>query len=105
MRITFERTGGIAGMRLTHSLTSSALPDADAAELKRLVDASRFFDLAAHEVVTSAGSDRFSYAIAIDEGGRSHTVHVGEAEAPATLRPLIGWLTTAARRGDGTPAS
>lgn len=98
MRIELERTGGVTGMRLACSIASGTLPDSDAQELTRLVETSRFFDLPGRIEETDSSGDRFGYAITIDDGSRSHTVQVSEAAAPAALRPLIGWLTAAARR-------
>jgi nitrogen-specific signal transduction histidine kinase len=102
MRIEFERTGGVAGMRLAASLASDTLPEPDARELTRLIEASRFFDLPDRIEEANSSGDRFGYAITIDEGSRSHTVQISEAAVPAALRPLIGWLTAAARRRDAT---
>lgn len=102
MRIDFERTGGVAGVRLASRIASDTLPDADAHELTRLVEASRFFDLPGRIEEPTASPDRFAYAITIDDGSRSHTVQVSEAAAPAPLRPLLGWLAAAARRRDAT---
>jgi emfourin len=98
VRVEFERTGGIAGVPLTWSPAPDALPRADASQLTRLIDACRFFDLAHDASGAPAGADRFTYKITIDDGHRSHTVHVGESTAPQSLRPLIQWLTDAARR-------
>ena len=98
MRVEFERTGGVAGIPLTWSPAPDTLPHTDASQLTRLVEASRFFDLAHDTSGAPAGADRFTYRITIDDGRRSHTVHVGESTAPESLRPLIHWLTDAARR-------
>jgi hypothetical protein len=66
--------------------------------LARLVETRRFFDLPARTEHATAGGDRFGYAITVEDGSRSHTVKVGEAAVPPPLRPLIEWLTAAARR-------
>ena len=107
MRIDVVRTGGVAGLRRASSIASDMLPEHDARELMRLVEASRFFDLPgrieqamADNASADTGNDRFRYAITIDDGSRSHTVEVAEAAVPAALGPLIAWLTAAARRGD-----
>lgn len=102
MRIEFERTGGVTGLRVACRIASDTLLDSDAQELTRLVEGSRFFDLPGRIEEADSHGDRFGYVIAIDDGSRSHTVHVSEAAAPAALRPLIGWLTAAARRRDRT---
>jgi hypothetical protein len=98
VRVDIVRTGGIAGIRRTSSIASDTLADHDAQELTRLVDHSRFFELPARVAHFDMGSDRFHYAITIDDGVRSHTVEVGEAAMPAKLRPLMAWLTA---RGQG----
>ena len=100
MRIHFERTGGVAGVRLASNLASDALPESEALALKRLVEASGFFDLPARidALASGSGGDRFNYTITVDDGPRSQTVQVSEAAAPPALRALIGWLSQAARR-------
>ena len=98
MRIDLVRTGGVAGLRRASSIASDMLPDHDARELTRLVEACRFFDLPGRIEQADTGNDRLRYAITIDDGSRSHTVQVDEAALPAALRPLVAWLTAAARR-------
>ena len=98
MRIEFERTGGVAGLRLACSIGSDTLPESDVRDLTQLVEASGFFDLPGRIDAADTSGDRFVYTIAIDDGSRSHGVQVSEAATPAALRPLIAWLTAAARR-------
>ena len=100
MRIDVVRTGGVAGVRRASSIASGALPEQDARELTRLVEASGFFDLPGRIEQADSGNDRFRYAITIDDGSRSHTVEVDEAAVPAALSPLMAWLTAAARQRD-----
>jgi hypothetical protein len=98
MRIEFERTGGVTGVRLAYSVECDELPDGAARELRALVEASGFFSASGRIGNADPGGDRFTYVIAIVDGSRSHAVQVSEPAAPPALRPLIAWLTAAARR-------
>ena len=102
MRIQFERSGGFAGIRLTTSVDSAALPDDDARRLREMVDGAGFFELP--PVIGKPAPDRFQYRLTVEDGKRRHTVEVNEAAVPPSLRPLIDWLTSAARKG-GKPAT
>ncbi len=97
MRIRFERTGGFAGMRLTATIDTEALPLERADELRRLVDAASFFDLPTTIRSSAPGADQFQYQLTIEVEGRRHTVEVSEAAAPEALQPLLRQLTILAR--------
>ncbi|MGH7548131.1 MAG: protealysin inhibitor emfourin [Gemmatimonadales bacterium] len=97
MNISFERSGGVAGMRVTAAINSDTLPDAEASELKQLVDRAGFFDLPASSG-PSGGADQFVYRVTIETEGRRHTVETTDAAAPPALQPLLAWLHQAARR-------
>ena len=98
MRISFERTGGFAGMRLTTTVDTATLPPEEANQLRQLVEAADFFHLPATITSPSPQPDRFQYRLTVEENGQQHTVRVSEAAAPDALRPLIEWLMDAARR-------
>ena len=98
MRIHFERTGGFAGMRVTSTVDTDSLPPDDARDLADMVDDSGFFDLPAAFTSPPGGEpDRFQYKLTIESEGRRHTVEMGEATAPDSIRPLLRRLTTLAR--------
>jgi hypothetical protein len=98
MNIHFERSGGFAGLRLSHDLDSSQLSPEDGNELNRLVDASGFFDLPADVRAANPGADCFQYKLTVKAGPREHTVAVDDAAVPQTLRPLLNFATAKARR-------
>lgn len=98
MQIQFERSGGFAGLRLAHSVSSEALPAEDGKKLKELVEGARFFELPATIRATEPGADRFQYKISVEAEQGKHTVQVDEAAVPAQLQPLLSWLKTAARK-------
>jgi hypothetical protein len=97
MQIHFERTGGFAGLRLTTTLNSATLSPEDAHKLQELIDQAEFFALPPVLTAKTPGADRFQYKLTVETQGRQHTVEVDEGAAPATLRPLLNWLTTAAK--------
>ncbi len=97
MQITFERTGGFAGMVLSVVIDTSTLEPALAQQIRLLVEAADFFQLPS--VSPSPQPDRFQYQLSIVEQNRQHTVLVGESAVPGTLRPLLDWLLQMARQG------
>lgn len=97
MQISFERSGGFAGMTVSLSVDTASLSTDAAAQLSSLVAAADFFQLPA-ELPTPAQPDRFQYRVTIEAEGQKQTVTVGEAGVPDTLRPLLDWLVEAARQ-------
>jgi hypothetical protein len=104
MNIDFLRTGGIAGVRLSLALDTHDLPEEDAGRIRRLVEASGFFDLDPHEARTAPAPDRFEYRLAIrSEVWGTRELLLSESSIPDEVRPLLEHLTELAmsRRGAG----
>ncbi|MBD2593089.1 hypothetical protein BCD64_01890 [Nostoc sp. MBR 210] len=100
MRITFERTGGFAGITKKTTLDTNNLPPKEAKELPLLVQAADLFRLPAQIPSPNPQSDRFQYRLTVEDNDKQHTVIVSEAALPGTLRPLIEWLNhVAIQRG------
>jgi hypothetical protein len=97
MHIHFERSGGLAGLRLTTTVDSATLSSDDARKLQELIGTAQFFSLPAMLTAKTPGADRFQYTLTVETQGRQHTITVDEGAAPPTLRPLLNWLTTAAK--------
>ena len=102
MRIHFERTGGFAGMRMTTTVDTESLSPEEARDLYEMVDAAKFFDLPATVTAPTPGADRFHYKLTVEADERQHTVDLGEAAIPETLRPLLQQLTVFARSSRGS---
>lgn len=85
-------------MRLQATIDASTLPPEDARALQEMVNAAGFFELPAMITGSAAGADRFQYTVTVEAAGRRHTVRTSDAAAPASLRPLLEWLTQTARR-------
>ena len=100
MRIEFERSGGLAGMRIAVSIDTDTLAESEAEELTELVDDSNFFELP-EETGTSAGADVFTYKLTVESEGRQHTVTTSDTEAPPALSALLERLERQARRARG----
>ena len=99
MKIRFERSGGFAGMMTSVDVDADSLPDAERQALATLVSNAGFFALPSKVVDSAAaGADRFNYRITIESDGRTHTVETTDGSAPASLVPLLDWLSGAARR-------
>ncbi len=99
MKIQFERSGGLAGLTTRVNIDADSLPDAERQTLTTLVADAGFFALpAAIKNSASTGADRFNYRVTIDLDGRGHTVETTDGAAPASLIPLLDWLSGAAQR-------
>jgi hypothetical protein len=97
VKVSFERTGGFAGLRLRTTIDTNTLPPEQAAELQKLVDAAGFFTLPKKLTAKTPGGDRFQYTITVETQTQHHTVTIEEGAAPSSVRPLLNWLTTTAK--------
>jgi hypothetical protein len=89
VNIHFVRSGGFAGLVIELSVNSADLPAEEANALQQDIEAADFFALPTCISSQDGGADRFQYQITIEDADRKHTVEVGEAALPDTLRPLI----------------
>ena len=97
MHIQFERTGGVAGMRLTITIDSDSISSEDAAALRDMIHSASFFELPAKSQKSQSGADRFQYKVIVEIDERRHTIEIEESAVPASLRPLLNWLTEKAK--------
>ncbi len=97
MKVSFERTGGFAGMRMAFSLDSESLAPEERSQLENNLASAHFFDLPARLASPPGGADRFQYRIDVEEPGRKHSVEFGEAAVTENMQPLIQQLTRLAR--------
>jgi hypothetical protein len=101
MRIQFITEGGIAhfpGLSKPVIVDSDQLPAGEAAELTRLVEAARFFDLPAVVGKPPRGAaDYYQYSITIEHAGRRHTVQLTDFVEDTYLRQLLDFLRAKAK--------
>lgn len=95
MRISFERTGGFAGISKTKTVDTASLEANEANQLPQLLEVANFFNLPANITASPTQPDRFQFRLTVEDEGKKHTVTVSEAALPGTLRPLIEWLNNA----------
>ena len=97
MRISFERTGGFAGLRIAVSLDLSTLSEETANELRQLVDDANFFELPKEITNDDPSADRFAYTVTVETEEREHTIHVQNAPPPDGISNLVNKLIEVAR--------
>jgi hypothetical protein len=97
MRINFKRSGGFAALP---ALSRPVVIDTDdlshekAEEVKGMVEAARGAD----QPTPPAGGksrDAYNYTVEIEDGGAKHVIQTQDGNIPATLQPLINWLSRA----------
>ncbi|MGQ9468240.1 MAG: protealysin inhibitor emfourin [Nitrososphaerales archaeon] len=99
MKIYFERSGGLAGMRIVATLDTDSLPSDEAHQIQAMVTGAKFFDLPSKLPQPKKGADYFQYKITVEKEGRKHTVETSDATMQPALRPLVDFLVKKARKG------
>ena len=97
MKISFERSGGFAGMIISVAIDTDNLSPEIANQIQSWIEQSGFFQLPAH-ITAASQPDRFHYQVTVTENKRKHTVTVGESAMPSNLKPLMDWLMETARK-------
>jgi hypothetical protein len=95
MHIRVEQSGGIAGLRSTHELDTSQLPDELRDPIMHLVDRVAFFSLASD--ARSCLPDATCYRVRIEDGARAHEVALDDGASDTGLLELVERVTTLAR--------
>ena len=97
LRISFERSGGFAGITMRTTVDEKDLSPDEARKLHQLVEEADFFNLPGKIISGSPQPDRFQYELRLEESGRHYTVTVSEEAMPEKLKPLIKWVMEKAR--------
>jgi hypothetical protein len=95
MHIRVEQSGGIAGLRSTHELDTTQLPDELRVPILQLIERVAFFSLA-HES-RSRLPDATCYRVRIEDGARAHEVVLDDGASDTGLLELVERVTTLAR--------
>lgn len=102
MRITYERSGGFAGLMQTVTVDTDDLSKEQAVELLELVEDARLFDKpeAATESLEpeSILPDRMSCSVTVEVEGYTHTVDFNDHSVPEEAEPLLRQLSLMARQ-------
>jgi len=96
MRVELQTEGGIAffpGLNKPVVLNTTDLPKAQADQLHKLIDSTRFFDLpAASRSVPKGAADIRGYTITVEDGRRRRTVRLNDPVEDTQLQALIDFL-------------
>jgi hypothetical protein len=98
LRISFERSGGFAGIIMKTAVDEKDLAPGEAQKLRQLVEEADFFNSPGKITSQSPQPDRFQYELRLEEKGRQHTVTMSEEAMPAKLKPLVNWLMGKSRQ-------
>jgi hypothetical protein len=96
MRIIFERSGGIMGLKSSLNINLDDLPLDQVETLRRLLDEVNFFALSENPPIRPT-ADGFQYIITVETDTIQHIVHTNDTSAPEELRPLLQELSQRAR--------
>ena len=95
LKVTFEQSGGFAGLLKGCVLDADALPADESAELRRLVAASGL-DVS-REDLSRGARDRRQIAITIERGGERVAIVCDDGCTPEGARPLVAFLAARSR--------
>jgi hypothetical protein len=102
MKISFERTGGFTGMRMTAVLDTELMSKEDGNNLEKMVSSSSFFDLPEVLPAHEKGADNFQYRLTLESEKQKHTVEMSGVSVPDKLRPLIDLMMKESRKAKST---
>lgn len=97
-RITFERTGGFAGIHMVANINPDDLPEEQAKSLLELLDALHFKELPEQMMNKPSLPDQFTYRITVETKEWEHTVITGDISAPEEMQELLELLDRIARK-------
>ncbi|MDJ0798831.1 MAG: hypothetical protein QNJ51_18765 [Calothrix sp. MO_167.B12] len=92
MRISWERTGGFAGISKHKTLDTNSLTAESSQQLLTLIEAVDFFNLPSHITTESIYPDSFEYILTVEDEGKQHSVIIAETALTGNLRTLIELL-------------
>ena len=97
-RITFERTGGFAGMHNVVNINPRDLPEEQAEALRELLNELDFDELPKQAMNNPSLPDQFTYHITIETKQGEHSLVTGDTSAPEEMQELIQMLNRIARQ-------
>jgi hypothetical protein len=95
MQISFERSGGFAGIIKTTNIDTATLPANESNQVSQLIQSAGFFELPQTITSDTRSLDRFQYTLTVEDNGKQHTITVGESALSGDLKSLIEWLKNA----------
>lgn len=97
MKLSFERSGGFAGMRMSGTLELDELDQMVADELRQLVQDTDFFNLPEKIISDTPSADQFQYKVTVTTDLMEHTVYLENTTPSEALNALIRKMMEVAR--------
>jgi hypothetical protein len=97
VKVEMRRSGGFTGRTTKVHLDTAQMPPAEAARLIQLVTTVDLSRLATARGTPAAGADLMRYDLVIENGVDRWEGTVSDPSIPNELRPLLRFLTSAAR--------
>lgn len=92
MKIHFESSGGITGMRFLVDLDTNLLTSQEAGQIENLVNKSGFFELPPRPNEFQKGTDYRTYKIKIETPQQMHDIEVTDQSLSDELANLVDYL-------------
>ena len=95
MRVRFKMDGGFVYLPARSEPTTidtDDLPEEEAKELERLIEAAGFFDLPETSAPPRGGADYLRYTISVTTPERSHTVRLTDPIEDPRVQALVEYL-------------
>ena len=99
MKISYERSGGFAGLTLSAQVDTASLGAAEREDWEALVRSASFFSLPGKIGDVGRLRDPFQYLLQVESDGRIHRVEITGAPPAGALASLISRLQASAKRG------
>jgi hypothetical protein len=98
VRISVERSGGIAGLRSFHELNAEDLPPLLENTARRMIDDNNRVVPPSRSSVPSGAADHYAYRITIVDGVHQRVIDCNQYNMTNELRLLIKYLENSAKK-------
>jgi hypothetical protein len=88
MKIRLESRGGVHGRPMVRQMVVDGL-NAEARNLRRMLDDGRFWNGPETLLATAPKAWDFEHKLTVEDGGKTRTVRMHTAAAPAALQKLV----------------
>lgn len=91
-RISFTKSGGIAGVHKAYLLESNKLDKAEQATLSNLLQKSGILGITLVQISTKGAADMFYYQLTVEHKGKTHSASYDDGTIPQAYRPLLDYV-------------
>jgi hypothetical protein len=95
--IKVERSGGVAGIRITSEMDARQLPPALATKVRKIMENSKLSELPL-KVIPKGAADHYSYKISFAEGENQSIIECNQYNIKDELKSLIRYIERNAKK-------